>query len=108
MLRLNINRTFTVPVPVTYVDEAGAEQHAKFSATFRVPSKDDLDARDNQGKLLLDLVLTGVREIELTDADGRGLEGDDLLAACKADHTLSTALVSAYWENAAKKPQPRT
>ena len=107
MLKLNVNRTFTVPVPVTYVDESGMDQHARFTATFRVPSHADTDKPENQGKRLLDLLLVAVCDIELTH-DDQVLEGKDLLLACKADHTLSTALITAYWENATKKPQPKT
>jgi len=105
MLKLNTNRTFTVPVPVAYVDEQGKDQNGAFGATFRILSQDE--AADHPDKRLLDLVLVAVDDIELTDADGR-LTGSALLAACKADPTLSTALVSRYWECAVKKPQGPT
>lgn len=108
MLKLNVNRTFRVPVPVTWIDESGEERDGEFSATFRIPGRKTLEDTDNQGRLLLDVVLVAVHDLELRDEEGSALCDEDLRLACLADHTLATALTAAYWEHAAKKPRQAT
>lgn len=108
MLKLQTNRTFTVPVPVTFTDEGGQFQDAQFKATYRMMSDKQAEDPENQGKRLLEMVLLSVDEIELSDDQGNVLQGDDLRTACLFDHTLATALTNAYWAHAAKKPRRAT
>ncbi|MCU7934112.1 MAG: hypothetical protein KZQ99_04435 [Candidatus Thiodiazotropha sp. (ex Dulcina madagascariensis)] len=108
MLKLNIDRTFQVPVPVSFVDENGTEQQGEFRATYRVLSETEAKAADNADKRLLEMVVVEVSELELVDKNGQVLQGRELLDAAQADPTLSSALVHTYWENAVKKPRPKT
>ncbi|MCU7877135.1 MAG: hypothetical protein KZQ84_10095 [Candidatus Thiodiazotropha sp. (ex Lucinoma borealis)] len=108
MLKLNVNRTFNVPVPVVFVDEKGDEQTGEFKATYQVMSEKDAKNPENTGKRLLELVVQDIQDLDLVDQDGQSLQGQELKDAALADPTLSTALVVAYWDNAAKKPQPKT
>lgn len=109
MLRLNTNRTFTVPVPVTYVDEEGGEQTGKFTATYKILSGTEAEHPDNTGKRLLEIVVVKVHDdLQLFDNEEQKLEGEDLKAAAIADPTLAHALVTTYWDNAIKKPKPET
>ncbi|MCU7841897.1 MAG: hypothetical protein KZQ94_21305 [Candidatus Thiodiazotropha sp. (ex Troendleina suluensis)] len=108
MLKLNVNRTFNVPVPVVFVDEQGDEQTGEFKATFRILSETEAKVPENTGKRLLELVVQDIQELELVDQDGHSLQGQELKEAALADPTLSSALVSSYWDNAVKKPQPKT
>ncbi|MCU7885779.1 MAG: hypothetical protein KZQ82_16425 [Candidatus Thiodiazotropha sp. (ex Lucinoma annulata)] len=108
MLKLNINRTFNVPVPVVFVDEKGDEQTGEIRATYRILPETEAKNPENTGKRLLELVVQDVQELDLVDQDGQSLQGQELKKAALADPTLSSALVTSYWENAIKKPQPKT
>ncbi|MEW8624112.1 MAG: hypothetical protein AB2559_21260 [Candidatus Thiodiazotropha endolucinida] len=109
MLKLNTNRTFTVAVPVTYVDEDGKEQTGEFTATYRILSSIEAEHPDNTGKRLLEMVVVKIHDdLELFDKESQKLEGEDLKAAAIADPTLAGAMVAAYSDNAVKKPQPKT
>ncbi|MES9925996.1 MAG: hypothetical protein ABW152_18095 [Candidatus Thiodiazotropha endolucinida] len=109
MLKLNTNRTFTVPVPVTYVDEEGSEQTGKFTATYKILSGTEAEHPDNTGKRLLEMVVVKIHDdLELFDKESQKFEGEDLKAAAIADPTLAAAMVTAYWDNAVKKPKPKT
>lgn len=108
MLKLNTTRSFPAPVTVHFRDEDGKDQKGQMAAVFKVVSADELQSEANHEKRLLDLVLTEVSEIELIDENGDALQGNELLDACKNDPAISTALMSTYSENVAKKNLKRT
>lgn len=110
MLKLNTHRTFTAEVVVRSVNEEGHTTKGTFEATFRVAPTTELTDEANAEKRYLDLVLVSVKEsdLDITDADGRKLTGEELLSALKADPGVSNALITTYSENVAKKNQKRT
>lgn len=108
MLKLNTTRSFPAPVTVHFRDEEGKDQKGQFNAVFKIIPSDQLQSEENHEKRLLDLVLTSVSNIELADEDGQALQAGELLEACKNDPAISTALISAYSENVAKKNLKRT
>jgi len=107
MFRLNTQRTYKYPVTVTVYD-GDKEQSGTFRAEFRVVPSTELQDSANRDKRLLDLVLFGVEDIEVTGKDGAVLTGEELLSALKADPATSLALVNAYQESITKKNRPRT
>jgi hypothetical protein len=108
MLKLNTSRSFPAPVTVHFRDEDGKDQKGQFNAVFKVIPADQLQSDANHEKRLLDLVLVSVSHIELADENGESLQGNELLEACKNDPAISTALMSTYSENVAKKNLKRT
>lgn len=107
MFKLNLSRTFRYPVSVVIFD-GDKEVTGQFTAEFKVASATDLKHPENENKRLLDIVLVGVDGVEVSGADGKPLQGDELLTALKADPSVSTALVNAYQESITKKNRPRT
>jgi hypothetical protein len=108
MLKLNTSRSYPYPVTVHFFDEQGKPQQGTFKAQFKVVAADRLRDEENADKRLLDLVLSGVEELELNDADGQRLTGEALLEAVKNDPCLSLATVNAYNESIVKKNRART
>lgn len=109
MLKLNTHRTFTVPVPVPYVDEEGKDQLGSFTTTFRILPGTEAEHPDNAGKSLLGMVVVQIHDdLELFDKDGQKLEGEDLKTAAFADPSIASSMVSTYRANAVKKPLPTT
>ncbi|MEW8494237.1 MAG: hypothetical protein AB2604_10565 [Candidatus Thiodiazotropha taylori] len=107
MLKLNINRTFTVPVKVPYVGEDGESHEGEFTAKFKILPEAEAKKSENVGKRLLELVVVEVSDLELVDKDENAITGEALRAAAIGDPTLSSAMVQTYWENAAKKHQAK-
>lgn len=105
MFKLNTQRSFKCPVPMTLLDESGNELSGEFSALFRVMDKDEMAEKPTA--LLLDEVLLEVSDLELYRGNEQ-LEGEALFKAAKADPGVSAALVNAYWSNLVKKPQGKT
>ncbi len=103
MLKLNTTRTFPKDVTVPYFDEDGKKQKGKFTAIYKVVPTDELESEENKDKRLLDVVLHGVENLQLTDEDGRVLEGEELLRAAKLDPEIGGAMVITYREVVGKK-----
>lgn len=108
MLKLNLNRTFKAPVPVSFLDADGKAQDGEFSAHFTIVDRDKAKSDEYKDKELLDVVLCKVEDIQLTDDEGRILNEEDLLRAVIADPKLSRACAFAYWREIEKKPQRKT
>jgi hypothetical protein len=110
MFKLNPTRTYKYPVSMTVYDESGTEHQGKFQALFKVLPNSTLrnPTPDVADRPLLDLVLVGAEDIEVAGPDGEPLEGAALLEALKDDPAASMALISAYSESIAKKPQRRS
>jgi len=106
MFKLNVNRTFKAPVPITIQTADGEEVNASFFATFEVLSRKK--SKQNLDKTLLEVTLKELHDIELVGDDGEILTGDELLDEARADPSLSSALLLAYWDNVAKKPKSKT
>lgn len=108
MLKLNTHRTFPAPVTVHLRDDEGNESQGQFTAIFKILPTDKALDKEFSDKRLVDLVVVGVRDIELTGPEGEPLEGEALLEACRNDPAISAALVATYQEEVGKKNLRRT
>lgn len=99
-LKLNTQRIYRHPVPVSYYDESGKIVTGSFTGTFKVMTKGDMDDKDAR---LIDKILIGVDDIELTDEHGNELQGEELLDAVKNDSDLAAACMEAYNGSIEKK-----
>lgn len=107
MFKVNPNRTYQYPVTATVYDEAGKEYTGKFRARFKVLPHDEAKELPDD-TALLDVVLTGVSEIEIPGPDGTPLAGEALVEAIRNDPALSAATQAAYQESIIKKNRTRS
>ncbi|MDN3524356.1 hypothetical protein QWY79_03645 [Halomonas sabkhae] len=107
MFKVNTQRTYQYPVNATIYDEDGKECTGKFKARFKVLPHDEAKELPEDTSLL-EVVLTGVSEIEIPGPDGAPLAGEALVEAVKNDPALSTATQAAYQESIVKKNRPRS
>lgn len=103
-VKLNITRSFWVPINLRWRGDDDKWHTGQFRARFRVIPATDAQKEEYAEKRLLDVVLLEVADIELEDESGAALVGEALFAAAKDDPTISTTLVDAYWDSVAKKP----
>lgn len=99
-LKINVNRTFKIPVQVNYFDVNGNQVTGGFTAVFNALKISDLNNKETR---FIDTILAGVEGIELVDDFNNALTGDALLAAVKNDADLSSACVDAFNDSIQKK-----
>ncbi len=103
MFKASTTRIFPYPVTVYTRDAEGKEVSGTFTAKFRIlPSSQKPDQK------LLERVLVGVSDLELSDEAGTALSESETLKAAKQDPEISLALVTAYNEAIGKKNLSRT
>lgn len=107
-LTLNTERTFWAVTTVHFKDEAGKAKKGSFEAEFKVLPADKIEGQEETR--VLDLVLASVKEdqLNITDGTGQKLSGKELLEALKNDPAVSTALMSTYSAEVAKKNLRKT
>lgn len=93
-LKLNINRTTKITVPLV-IDDGDGDCIQTFTAECKV-LKHDLAANADSKARLIDTLLVSVEGLELVSEKGKPLTKEKTLAAVKNDPELEVAIIQAW------------